>query len=218
MSDGPYIVFLRDSAGAPITGKVKTDFDLTYYVDGVDTATTAITVTEIGTSGDYDFRVPDAATGTEHALGIESTSLGTADGWIQKIEWPTRIDTADFIAAGGTVTYDGPVAPSGDAEIVKGDDYKNADGRALEWTDTSWPTLTAGSVKLTVRSNTGVVLIDGIAGVVSGASTVYVELTSTNTDIEAGTHRFDVQATLTGGSVVTLQRGTFIVKSEVTEA
>lgn len=217
--DGPYTIALRTAAGAAITGKVKAGFALTYYVDGVDTATTAITITEVGSTGDYNLYVPEAATNTEHTLLIEDGgAIGVPAGWIQTVVWPTRIDTADFIAAGGTVTYDGPVAPTGDVEIVRGDDYSNTDGRALSWSDSSWPTLTSGSVALSVRDNQGTVLLDGIAGVVVDADSVYVELTAAQTVIAPGLHKFDVQATLSGGSIVTLQLGNFRVWQEMTRA
>jgi hypothetical protein len=58
---------------------------------------------------------------------------------------PTTVTAEDLIvdsavnargvlsATAVTVTYAGPVATSGDVTIVQGDDYKNADGRALTW-------------------------------------------------------------------------------------
>jgi len=215
--NGPYILTLRTATGTPITGKVKADFALTYYVDGADTATTAITITEVGSTGDYLLYVPDAATNTDHTLIIEDGgSLGVAAGWQERATWPNRPDTADFISAGGTLTYSGAVTPTGDVEIVRGDDYSNTDGRALNWTDASWPTLTGGTIAFSVRDNEGIVLIDSIAGVIVDASTIYVELTAAQTTVDPGKHRFDVQATLVSGRVVTLQLGKCRIFQEVT--
>ena len=215
-----YVLALRDSAGAVITGKVKADFDLTYYVSGVDTATTAITITEVGVTGDYLVVVPDPAEDTDHSLVLEdiSGSLGAPDGWLQRIDWPSRILNSelvtDVINGGGTTSYTGPVSNTGDVEIIRGDDYYHADSRALTWSDTSWPVLTGGSILLTVRDKSDVALIENAAGVVSGASECYVELTSTQTTVAAGIWKFDLQATLASGHVVTLESGNFTIHNE----
>jgi hypothetical protein len=109
------------------------------------------------------------------------------------------------------VTIVSPVAADSAVTIVRGDDYKAADGRALEWSGTNWPSLTGATILLTVRDQYDAQLLQK-AGSVVDADTARVELLTTDTNLAIGTtHEYDVQATLSGGSVVTLVRGSFTV-------
>lgn len=67
---------------------------------------------------------------------------------IQQAGWPEEIH--DRTLAG--VTFVSPVLASGNALLVRGDDYLQADGRALAWTNDNWPVLTAGSVLFKLAS------------------------------------------------------------------
>ena len=252
-----YLLPLRDTAGDPITGKVKAGFALRYYVDGVSTATTAVTITEVGTSGDYRVGVPDPTDNTDHVLVIEDGgALGVPDGWLVTVEWPARIRNAELVAAvwaastrtltsfgalvadvtaavaaavwsfatrtltsfSGTAVYSGPVEPTGDVTIVRGDDYAAADGRSLTWTDATWPSLTGATITMTARDLADAVLFTKTGAVVS-ASSIRVELTPTQTTIPVGSHRFDVQAARgPAGRIVTLQLGTLGGAAEMTRA
>jgi len=76
-------------------------------------------------------------------------------------------------------------ASDGDVELYQGDDYANADGRALAWTNAagSWPDLTGATVKLVVRAPNGdLIQVTGSVVTPTGAGqTVRVELTAAQT-------------------------------------
>ena len=92
-----YLIPVRNEAGAAITGKSKTDLNLTYYVDGVDTATTPITVTEVGVSGDYLVTVPSPADDEDHVLVLEDAgTLGVPTGWVYTIKYKWDGDIEKF--------------------------------------------------------------------------------------------------------------------------
>jgi hypothetical protein len=116
------------------------------------------------------------------------------------------------LTVAGPVSVMSPVNPEGDElTIVRGDDYKQVDGRAITWSSTNWPTLTGATVTLTIRrKKTGLVELT-TAGTVVDASTVRVELSSDLTGVLVPSdwgHAFDVQAILAEtGNVVTLVLG-----------
>ena len=114
----------------------------------------------------------------------------------------------------GAVTIVSPVATDGTSiTLIRGDDYLNADNRALTFSGDSWPTLTSGAVALIVDE-------DGTptsyAGTITGAQSCYVELTDTQTvAMWIGLYDYDLQATLSNGSVVTLVQGLLLVQADV---
>ena len=114
----------------------------------------------------------------------------------------------------GAVTIVSPVATDGTSiTLIRGDDYLNADNRALTFSGDSWPTLTSGAVALIVDVNG---TPTSYAGVITGAGECYVELTDTQTAaLTPGTYSYDLQATLSGGSVVTLVQGLLLVQADV---
>ena len=114
----------------------------------------------------------------------------------------------------GAVTIVSPVATDGTSiTVVRGDDYLNADNRALTFSGDSWPTLTSGAVALIVDVNG---TPTSYAGTITGAQACYVELTDTQTAaLTPGTYSYDLQATLSGGSVVTLVQGLLLVQADV---
>lgn len=107
-----------------------------------------------------------------------------------------------------------PVATDGtEITVVRGDDYDADDGRALTFTGATWPTLTGGAVALRVSLAAGVT---AYTGTVTGAQACRVELTDTQTAALApGAYAYDLEATLVGGSVITLVQGTLIVRADV---
>lgn len=111
-----------------------------------------------------------------------------------------------------TVTVVSPVATDSAITLIYGDDYLFADGRALTFTGTNWPTITGGTVALNVQSPTVV----SLPGTVTGAAACYVPLTSTQVaSIGEGSFDYDLQVTLTNGHVVTLVQSTLAVLSDV---
>ena len=90
--------------------------------------------------------------------------------------------------------------------------YLSADGRSIDFTDTSavWPVLTSATVAFTTGSFSKV----GSIVTPTGANKkVRVELTTADTtSLTQGTGAFKMVATLTGGSIVTLVSGNIVVK------
>jgi hypothetical protein len=112
-----------------------------------------------------------------------------------------------------SVTIVSPVADTGEISLVYGDDYLLADARALTFTGTNWPTITAGTIALIVSTPSAVV---SVAGVVTGAAACYVPLTSTQVNsFGVGVWTYDLQVTLSNTHVVTLQQGTLMVTADV---
>jgi len=111
----------------------------------------------------------------------------------------------------GTVVVNAPLSTDGQTlTLVVGDDYYEADGRAIEFrpsTDGDWPDLTGAQVVLTVSTDYGQVLLS-VAGTVVNPTTnklVRFELSSTDTNnLRHGANKFAVEATLANGHNVTL--------------
>lgn len=96
-------------------------------------------------------------------------------------------------AAAVNVTHIGPVIEGGNVVTYRGDSYKNADGRALEWESADFPVLTGATIA---------VIIDGAAsfsGSVVSATKCRLELTAAQSgSIDEGRHRFQIVATNAG--------------------
>ena len=150
-----------------------------------------------------------------------------------------RIGNAEF-------TVESPVAADGTLVLVRGDDYLVADGRAISFSSDDWPDLSDGTyypaVTLTIRRrreafNTGsdpVIIarrdVDASRVAGGGSQTVVFELQSADlvspvgeeegntADLLPGTAtgKYDVQAVLENGSVVTLATGTVNVTEDQT--
>lgn len=104
-----------------------------------------------------------------------------------------------------------PVNANGDVAVIAGDDYLNADGRALVWTNAAWPSLTGATITLKVRDNTKAVLLTKTGTVVS-ATSARVDLTRTDTALATGAYLFNLVAALSGSAdVTTLVDGVFVV-------
>jgi hypothetical protein len=144
---------------------------------------------------------------------IDAIAAGVADAALDDLT-AIRAKT-DLIAAGGSVTVVAPVSASGAVEVVAGDDYAAADGRALSWTNTagSWPNLTGASVRLNVRGSGAA--FEAAGSVVTPTGTgqeVRVALTAAQTGgLTPQTYEYDVRVTLSSGRVAELARGRFVV-------
>ena len=112
------------------------------------------------------------------------------------------------------VTVTSPVATDGTSiTVIRGDDYLNTDGRALIFSGATWPTLTGGAVALIVDIYG---TVTNYAGTVTAATACYVELTDTQTGaLTPGAYNYDLQATLSSGSIVTLVQGLLLVAEDV---
>lgn len=106
----------------------------------------------------------------------------------------------------GSITFTGPViAANNDFSVIQGDDYLNADGNAFSWTFGATPNLTSATVVLRIQTPT----ITQITGTISGAGTsaqiVRFDMSRTITGgFNPGNYSYDIQATLSSASVVTL--------------
>jgi hypothetical protein len=114
------------------------------------------------------------------------------------------------------ITYVGPVDPvTGNAKVIIGDDYKAADGRALDWTNSAgtWPDLTAATIRFLYSAN-GLAAGNFAGSVVTptgAGQRVRLELNAGQTGgmapTIAGPTRFAVVATQPDGDSITIVRG-----------
>lgn len=121
----------------------------------------------------------------------------------------------------GQVTLTAPVADNSTVTIVRGDDYTDAHGRALEWTAsggfTPDPT-TADSIVLTVKKGSTVLITASVDA--PDDSTLKCELADTDTEINPSSgYDYDIEATFpaAGSEIVTyvLKQKGFVVLKDV---
>ncbi len=218
-----------------VSGAAGTGLTITCAVyrgsDGVQlVAPTA--ATEIGSTGIYRYHYASPATADEY-IAVFNEAAATADQtdvaslWAVSPKWVQNLGSAE-------VTTAGPVVTTADTlEIVRGDDYDADDGRAISFESDSWPDLTGATVTMTVRrrreafiSGSDPILFTKadetgtrVPGV--GTQTIYFDLTPTETDtLLPGTltGKYDVQAALSGGNIVTLITGLVSVTEDQTRA
>jgi hypothetical protein len=242
------------TAGSQVYAQVRKASDLTYYHTGTTTLEAynaanwtayAITMTEIGSTGEYAASFPTAIS----AAGIYDVILYARAG--------ASPATSDTKIGGGILLWDGsaelnlstldaevaalgqgevniisssPVAQDLSVTIFRGDDYYAADSRPLVWTTSdasTWPTLTGATITFTaklspVNENPGTATVTASGSVITatGANkSVRVELpTASTAGMAVGKHgyTYDVQATLTNGHKVTLASGTLTVREDYT--
>ena len=120
------------------------------------------------------------------------------------------------------VTFTSPTDPiTGDLEIVRGDDYTAATGRALPaWSSGDWTPFsltTAISVTFKARTRYSDSAFEQAASVLSDTQ-VRVELAAAQTGAFAvgrDAYDFDLEAVLAGGEIVTLAQGRMTVIEDV---
>jgi hypothetical protein len=113
------------------------------------------------------------------------------------------------------VTVVSPVTADGTAiMLIYGDDYYNADGRALTFTGTNWPTLTGGTVTLRIQTAAGVV---AITGTVTGAAACRFDVTKAQVEsLGEGIFDYDLEAALvTSAHIATLAQGKLSIVQDV---
>ncbi len=178
----------------------------------------SVTVAGYATGQDPATLVLDAAASSHNTSGTIGAKINAAGAAADPLanDVPGSYDQGTAGYALGrigtaTITATSPVATGGRLEIIQGDDYLHADGRALVFTgDTAdiWPDLTGATVVLATDST---VPIAGTGTVVTptGTQVVRIEIVSTETaKLEQGTLcNYAVTATLASGHVVTLVTG-----------
>ena len=134
-----------------------------------------------------------AGAATDPLLNIVpgSYAAGTAGSALGRIG-SGQIVTTSIVAQDATVT------------TYQGDDYKNVDGKAIDWTDTSvsWPVLTAATITVVIDQ---IGSFTGSVVTATGASKkVRLELTAAQNTFIGKNMQYQVIATLSNGDVVTL--------------
>lgn len=115
-----------------------------------------------------------------------------------------------------------PIGLTGDVVVIAGDDYLNADGRAIDFTlaasSVTWPDLTGATVTLRYRRQSGGAVLTRAMTVVTptGASaTVRLELTKAITETLSGKYKYDVEAVLANTRTVTLVTGSLLAVDDI---
>jgi len=137
------------------------------------------------------------------------------------------VDEAAIAAAvvagigGADVTISSPVASDGTTiTIVRGDDYNSADGRSIIWTGATadqWPDLSGSTVVLTAINQNDILRKTLTVTQATGTQQFNMQLTNEETEITSGRYKYDVQATLASGNVITMLVGELIVKKSYAE-
>jgi hypothetical protein len=105
-----------------------------------------------------------------------------------------------------SISITSPVAVAGSTiNIVRGDGYYSADGRALEFTDSgsTWPSLTSASAFVVIDGNAVL-----LTGSIIDAATIHVQMTEAQSGLlSVGEHNYHLYVLLANGHTVTLARG-----------
>jgi hypothetical protein len=139
----------------------ETGTDLYVRVQGV--SSDVISRTNVGVaehpaaSGIYRATLTAPAEGQYQIIWDDGVVYATDDLRVIETSETDVSDIADDVAEiksiiASSVIVSAPVAAGGEVTVVQGDDYTGA--RALVWTSTTWPDLTAGSVHLEVGETT----------------------------------------------------------------
>lgn len=137
------------------------------------------------------------------------------------------VDEAAIAAAvvagigGADVTISSPVASDGTTvTIVRGDDYNSADGRSIIWTGATadqWPDLSGATLVLTAINQNDILRKTLTVTQATGTQQFNMQLTNEETEITSGRYKYDVQATLASGNIITMLVGELIVKKSYAE-
>jgi hypothetical protein len=173
-------------------------------------------------SGTYIFHYesyPDSFRG-----GIKFYQSGASSGVLaihsinpEEFEYISLIKTqTDLLTSGGvTISLGSAVDSDGDVTIVRGDDYREIDARALEWTVSNAPSLVGSTCVFTARRGNSTVLTKSVT--VVSATELMMELdTDDTTPLIPAEYKFDIQATLSNGNIVTVKFGTLTVTKDRT--
>jgi hypothetical protein len=191
------------------TPKEWADIEYVLFTHGDDNA---YIITELNSLGNNIFTIKGTQYNTLYA-GEQTiiNKVNTIDGIVDTI-------LARIAAA---VTFVSPIISSDTIEIVQGDDYKDADGRALSFalTDHGF-NLTGATCKLTIHDLNGEnadITSTGAIVEVDDDATLTFELTAAQTttlSVSDNRHEYDVQIILSPGvsqRIVTPYRGTVTV-------
>lgn len=177
----------------------------------VTIAETAVGIVERAVGAYYKAATAPAVSGPKRFWVVWKDTGGT--GTVEYVDVLNVGVTVDSLYAKlaetlpAVVAVVSPLVDTGLVTIVRGDDYRASEGRALEWAVSgNWPSLAGATLAFTARRSS--IVLEGAATLVGGV--VRVEIDGTDTaDLEvASNYGFDLQATLANGHVITLIRGT----------
>lgn len=156
---------------------------------------------------------------TDLLAGVDdgTYTLGMA-GWVLVQNYLKAL-----LITAGSITVTNPVsAETGDLELVRGDDYTASSGRVLpEWSSEDWAALDlthAESVTFKAKTRYSSDILTAAVTVVSDTAVRLDSLTHTLTDelaVSSGEYRFDVEAVLASGDIVTLAQGFLNIVEDV---
>jgi hypothetical protein len=191
------------------------DFVVYKFTDGITTKTVLLTISPTIRTKEED-EVVD-----QNMLSEISTAIEELETLIQNLNVDVDVDLNPLLEAIQQINtkISSPVvnviSPVGDdgitLTVIQGDDYLSIDGRNILFTgdiENQWVDLTNSEVVFGVYGTSvlkGCVVISG-----TGIQQISLELTSEDTNIPQGTYDYDVQTTLSNGSVITLFRGKLI--------
>lgn len=168
----------------------------------------------------HSFTVPSSNGAYLIVWDFPATSVGVTRS-TEELEVGATEDTISSQILSNQIVIVAPVAANGDATIIRGDDYWAADGRDLQWSDSTWPDLTGATVTFTSRSAEG---SDGLAltkdcAILTPSGTgkrISLGLTASETEAHvADKYRFDIRAELASGRVVTLVQSWLYVREDI---
>ena len=193
----------------------------TYFVAGSNADALKADVTSLASQASVD-----TVDGVVDAIKVKTDQLtfttpNSVDATATASVDESAIANAVLAGIGGNdVTISSPVASDGTTiTIVRGDDYNASDTRAITWTgdsDDQWPDLTDATLKFTAKNNLDSMTITPTITQPTGSQAFRMELTKDDTEILSGRYKYDVQATLSSGRVITLVVGEMIVKQTYT--
>jgi hypothetical protein len=180
------------------------------------TASDATALGEINTGGTGTF-VPSTMS-LEVLPSISGGGGGGSDPLLNEVPGSYAAGTAGAALGRigtGTINVVSPLSASGDLTLIAGDDYLDADSRALSFTNSAgtWPNLTGATITLVAIRN-GSTLIEVTGSVVTPTGSQSVKVEPTAADLAPPSNAsasweyiYGVYATLSNGHKVTLQTG-----------
>lgn len=186
-----------------------------------------ILAAEVGESGRFIATLPDdtaryamRASGADLAGSylVWEEVVGESGGLTpEQAQWLEETHAKAMLIGTGGAFVDSPIDGDSNITVRRSRDYQQSDGLAIEWSnpDGTWPDLTGATVVARVARpgcKTSA-LYDFAASVVTptGSQIVRLELTKAQLAIIADDYTYELVATLSGGSVVTLVDGQFRV-------
>jgi len=188
------------NGGLPTTNgsKLNQTADLTA---GHGLAKAADLPTDFNTVTVTDARIDANANLGEDA--IEAIVDGLLDGGVATAEQAAAIQ-AKLITS--NITVSSPSISSLNFAIIRGDDYNDGDGRALEWSGT-WPDISGGTAIVTLGG------VEYTADIIS-ADAIQLELTAAETGAMAAKPlRYSLVVTQADADTITLASGTVFVST-----